>query len=61
MVGGAAMLVTSVVVALQAQRTPAPVFRVDTELVVVDLVATDRSGRFVDDLQPSDIDLARST
>ena len=34
-----------------------PVFRVDSELVVVDLVATDRTGQFVGDLQPADIEL----
>jgi VWFA-related protein len=34
-----------------------PVFRVDADLVMVDLVATDRSGAFVADLQASDIEL----
>ncbi len=50
--GAAALLACGV--GLAAQSPSAPVFRVGTELVVVDLVATDRSGRFVDDLQAAD-------
>ncbi len=38
-----------------AAQAPSPVFRISAELVVVDLVATDRAGRFVADLQPGDI------
>lgn len=38
-----------------AAQSPSPIFRVSAELVVVDLVATDRAGRFVVDLQPGDI------
>src|SRR5512141_2290517 len=34
-----------------------PGFRVGAELVVIDLVATDRDGRFDEDLSPSDIQL----
>ena len=51
--GAAALLACGV--GLLAQSPGAPVFRVGTELVVVDLVATDRSGRFVDDLQAADV------
>jgi VWFA-related protein len=40
-----------------AARQAPPLFRVDAELVVVDLVATDRDGNFVADLQPEDIEL----
>ena len=32
-----------------------PVFRVGSDLVVIDLVATDRTGRLVNDLRPSEI------
>jgi hypothetical protein len=45
------------VVALGIAARQAPLFRVDAELVVVDLVATDRDGNFVADLQPADIEL----
>jgi VWFA-related protein len=38
-----------------AQEPGAPVFRVGSETVVIDLIATDRDGRFVADLQPSEI------
>ncbi|MGE5813594.1 MAG: VWA domain-containing protein [Acidobacteriota bacterium] len=40
-----------------AQETPRPAFRVSTELVVVDLLATGRSQQFVSDLQPAEIQL----
>lgn len=38
-----------------AQEPPRPAFRVGTELVVVDLIASNRSRGFVEDLQPSEI------
>ena len=40
-----------------AARQAPPLFRVDAELVVVDLVATDRDGNLVADLLPADIEL----
>ena len=40
------------VVAAQEQT---PVFRVSSDLVVVDLIATDREGRFVDDLRADEV------
>lgn len=40
-----------------AQESPPPVYRVGSELVVIDLVPTDRSQRFVDDLQPHEIQI----
>jgi VWFA-related protein len=42
--------------AAYAQEQP-PVFRVGSELVVIDLIATDRAGRFVADLQPGEIQI----
>ena len=45
----------SLVVGQQPSPTP---FRVASELVVVDLVATTRDGRFVEDLLPSDIQVS---
>jgi VWFA-related protein len=39
--------------AASAQDLPRPTFRIASDLVVVDLLATDRGGRFVADLQPS--------
>lgn len=41
---------------LTAQERP-PVFRVATDLVVVDLIATDREGRFVEDLRPENVQI----
>jgi VWFA-related protein len=45
------------VASASATQSEPPVFRVGSELVVVDLVATDREGRFLADLQPSEITL----
>lgn len=39
---------------------PLPVFRVDTDLVVVDLVPTDKTGRFVADLRPDEIQITEA-
>jgi VWFA-related protein len=39
---------------------PPPTFRVDTDLVVVDLVATDKQGRFLGDLRPDEIQVLES-
>ena len=47
----------AVALGVPSATQPPPVFRVDSELVVVDLVATDRTGQFVGDLQPADIEL----
>jgi VWFA-related protein len=41
--------------AASAQDPPRPTFRIASDLVVVDLLATDRDGRFVADLQPAQI------
>jgi VWFA-related protein len=40
----------------QAQQ-PEPTFRVASELVVIDLVAVDRQGRFISDLRPEEIEV----
>ena len=53
----AVVLSTLVAASATAQETPRPMFRVGSELVVVDLVATDRAGKFVSNLQPADIQL----
>lgn len=45
----------AVAVSPLAQEPASPGYRVGSELVVVDLVATDRSGNNVGDLQPSEI------
>jgi VWFA-related protein len=45
------------VVAHAGAQQPDPRFRVDSELVVVDLVALDRRAEFVADLQPSEIEV----
>jgi VWFA-related protein len=51
--GVAAMAATDV--PSQVPSTPVPVFRVGSELVVVDLVPTSRDGRFVDNLKPEEL------
>lgn len=38
-------------------QQPEPLFRVSSELVVIDLVAVDRQGRLVPDLRPDDIEV----
>jgi VWFA-related protein len=54
----AAGIIGGVLAAADSATQPAPpVFRVGAELVVVDLVATDRDGRFIADLQPGEITL----
>jgi VWFA-related protein len=50
------LLVASGLARMAAAQDPGPpVFRMGSETVVIDLVATDRNGRFVADLQPSEI------
>src|SRR5512147_3001478 len=51
------VLALGIAAASQQPASERPVFRVGAELVVIDLVATDREGRFVEDLSPSDIQL----
>jgi VWFA-related protein len=49
------LLAALALTAAAAQDAPRPAFRVGAEMVVVDLIATDRAGEFVRDLQSSDI------
>jgi VWFA-related protein len=57
------LLLTTVSVALGQQPTPSPspepdeVLRINTELVQTDLMVFDKSGRFVDDLKPEQLEL----
>ena len=51
------VLAAAALATLSAQETTRQTFRVGAEMVVVDLVATDRNGTFISDLQPSDIQL----
>lgn len=51
------LLLLLLVPPLYGQTQPPPTFRLGTELVVVDLIPTDCAGRFVPDLQPSEIRL----
>jgi VWFA-related protein len=51
------LLLLLLVPPLYGQTQPPPTFRLGTELVVVDLVPTDRAGRFVADLQASEVRL----
>lgn len=54
----AAMLaLVSCVTTLGHAQQPEPSFRVASELVVIDLVAVDRQGRFVTDLRPEDVEV----
>ena len=50
-----ALISCAAVATSSAQQPTQPAFRVGSELVVVDLVATDRAGTNVADLQPSGI------
>jgi VWFA-related protein len=43
--------------ALGHAQEPAPAFRVSSDLVVIDLVAVDRDGRFIDDLRADEIEV----
>lgn len=43
--------------ALGHAQQPEPTFRVASELVVIDLVAVDRQGRFISDLRPEEIEV----
>ena len=43
--------------ALLAQSKELPAFRIKSDFVVVDLIATDKSGEFVSDLQPDEIEV----
>jgi hypothetical protein len=51
----------NVLLALTLVHAPAaqeaPIFRVGADLVVIDMVALDRDGRFVDDLRPGELEL----
>lgn len=52
-----AVLMTGSIISLANGQDAPPTFRVDAKLVVIDLVALDSQGRFVADLQPTDIRL----
>jgi VWFA-related protein len=56
-IASAVVALTTCAASLGAQSSGGRVFRVTTEFVVVDVVATDRSGRFVDDLQAGDFQI----
>ncbi len=43
--------------AISRAQQPEPSFRVSSELVVIDLVAVDRQGRFISDLRPDEIEV----
>lgn len=53
----AVLALVSCVTALGHAQQPEPSFRVASELVVIDLVAVDRQGRFVTDLRPEEVEV----
>ncbi|BCS32548.1 hypothetical protein TBR22_A17620 [Luteitalea sp. TBR-22] len=51
------VLVALACVATLVAQQPGPTFRATTDLVVIDMVAVDRDGRFVADLRPDEIEV----